>query len=143
MNRRNFIKSASKISIIGLGGYMLFPSFEKTIKRLIREETLGFKMDEAAIDNFMKEASLEKYWDQFNFTKRNFIVINYVFGKLIPLPYEYKYLQYKNEIVGQFLLSTNFFKNKMDTSKKVVYTSFYNPYKMSCSNPFSNLYYPA
>ncbi len=51
--------------------------------------------------------------------------------------------KYWDELTDTYLLSTDFFRNKMDESKLVTYTgTIYNPYKTPCSHPFSNLYYP-
>ena len=61
---------------------------------------------------------------------------------LFTLPYTVNYNAYRNKIVLIFLLSTNFFVNRMDESKPVYFTSVYDPYQIPCSNPFSNLFYP-
>jgi len=47
-----------------------------------------------------------------------------------------------SELIKSFLLSTDFFMNKMDVSKPLKYTGIYSPYKKPCSNPFSFFYYP-
>lgn len=46
------------------------------------------------------------------------------------------------KISRNFLLGSNFFRNKMDESKVVHYIAPYNPYATPCANPFNNLYYP-
>jgi hypothetical protein len=47
------------------------------------------------------------------------------------------------ELVQKYLLSTDFFLNKMDESKPVKYLGVvYTPYAKPCFNPFSSLYYP-
>jgi len=48
----------------------------------------------------------------------------------------------KFNVSQQYLLSTDFFRNKMDESKPVKFIGFYDPYQMPCSNPFTSLYYP-
>ncbi len=48
-----------------------------------------------------------------------------------------------SSLVEKYLLSTDFFLNKMDESRTVKYAGYYNPYKSPCTNPFSSLYYPA
>ena len=40
----------------------------------------------------------------------------------IPYPYKYKYNQYKANIIGDFLLSTDYFMNQMDNTKPLSYT---------------------
>lgn len=46
-------------------------------------------------------------------------------------------------LVKDYLLSSTFFRNKMDETRLVEYTGVvYNPFKVACSNPFSFIYYP-
>ncbi len=47
------------------------------------------------------------------------------------------------KLVQTYLVSTDFFLNKMDESKTVKYINRNMPYKMPCYNPFSFLYYPS
>lgn len=46
------------------------------------------------------------------------------------------------ELTRTYILSTDFFRNKMDETKPVQYLGLYNPYKTPCANPFSGTYYP-
>jgi hypothetical protein len=46
-------------------------------------------------------------------------------------------------ISQQYLLSTDFFRNKMDESKIVKYLGLFDPYLRPCANPFSEIYYPS
>ena len=46
------------------------------------------------------------------------------------------------DMTSKYLLSSDFFINKMDDNKTVQYLSFYNPYLRPCANPFSSLHYP-
>lgn len=46
------------------------------------------------------------------------------------------------EIIKYFLLSTDFFINKMDESKTVKYLGLYSPYKSPVPNPFAYTLYP-
>lgn len=53
------------------------------------------------------------------------------------------HLGYTEFLVKDYLLSSSFFKNKMDESKIVEYSgNVYNPYKTPCGNPFSFFYFP-
>lgn len=45
-------------------------------------------------------------------------------------------------IVKRFLLSTDFFTNRMDESKLVKYQGLHDKNKAACFNPFSHMYYP-
>ena len=45
-------------------------------------------------------------------------------------------------IVTGFLLSTDFFVNRMDETKTIKYIGLRDKNKAACFNPFSHLYYP-
>jgi len=47
-----------------------------------------------------------------------------------------------NFIVKDFIVSTDFFYNKMDEAKEVNYIGKFHPYLRPCSNPFSANFYP-
>jgi hypothetical protein len=140
MNRRKFIISA----VLGLGGMaLLFPSFHQTVKRILRKETSGLKVDEDSIDQYIVDAEKEQFFATFSHAKKLLIGLHTssgFFGNLMP--YRNKYVQYRGQIAGHFLLSTDLFRNRMDVTKPVKYTGFYNPYRQPCSNPFSAIYYP-
>jgi hypothetical protein len=46
------------------------------------------------------------------------------------------------DLTRKYLLSSDYFLNKMDEDKTVQYLGFYNPYRSPCANPFSSLHYP-
>lgn len=46
------------------------------------------------------------------------------------------------ELIKYYLLSSDFFINKMDESKPVKYLGLYSPYKSPIPNPFSYILYP-
>lgn len=142
MKRRNFIKVITGFSVLSLGSYVLLPSFEKVVKKIIESSSDKLRINKNHINTFITEAENEKYWNQFSTAKKEFIRLQHFFdNRMISLPYGNKYLQYQNEIVGRFLLSTDFFQHKMDQSRDINYIGFYNPYKSPCSNPFTNIYY--
>lgn len=141
MKRRTFIKVGIAITGLGLAGYLL-PDFIASIKRILKTQTRNLKIDELAIDTFLSEANVAHFWDKFSRSKKILIILHVYAGFFRGLlPYRNKYLLYKNQITGQFLLSTDLFLNKMDIAKPVTYQGFYNPYKQPCYNPFSVNYY--
>lgn len=143
MKRRKFITIISGFSLASIGGYITYPAFQEVVKKIILHTTSGLNLEENQIEIFLAEANTENYWSQFSVFKKEFIKAHYLLeNAVVTIPYFTKYLQYKNKILGQFLLSTDFFMNKMDSRKKINYIGFYNPYKLSCGSPFSNLYYP-
>ena len=140
MNRRKFIIG----SVIGIGGIsLLFPSFHHAVQRILSEETEGLKIGKDSIDRYLADAEKEQFFATFSPTKKILIGAHTSFGFLGSLiPYRNKYVQYRGQLAGHFLLSTDLFRNHMDVTKPIEYAGFYNPYKQPCSNPFSAIFYP-
>ncbi len=143
MNRRTFIKIGIVTNIlVWTGLYVL--DFRWAVKRMLLDDTATLKIDRKAIDKFIMEADHEQFWRQFSLPKKMFIAIHHAVSIIgIKLPYHEKYVQYRNVITGQFLLSTDLFFSRYNRGKKIKYLGFMNPYKTGCSNPFSNLRRPA
>jgi hypothetical protein len=143
MNRRTFIRiSAGALVIAAVSIYLL--GFKRTIRSMLRSDTEGLQLEAGAIDKFLEEAQKEKYLIKFGFVKQVLIGGQHILYEMgLRLPYHEKYVQYRNMITGHFLMSTDFFMNRMDVKKPVTYLGFYNPYKAPCSVPFSNLLYPS
>lgn len=142
MKRRKFIKVGIALGVLAFVT-LIFPSFTQAIKKMLREDTEGLQIDGDSMDQFINDAHKEQFLATFSTIKKLLIVVHTYFGFLGGiLPYRNKYVQYRGQLTGQFLLSTDLFRNQMDTTKQVQYTGFYNPYRQPCSNPFSNLFYP-
>jgi hypothetical protein len=142
MKRRAFIKIGIALGVAAVAAYF-FTSFTGAVKKILRNETDMLQSDPASIDVFITEATNEQFFNTFSRVKKMLITMHTYAGPLSGLlPYRNKYIQYRGQITGQFLLSTDFFTKGMDTSTDVKYKGFYNPYKQPCSNPFSSIYYP-
>ena len=111
----------------------------KIIESLIREDTSFLKIPEETYQAFFSKQ--KRYWNDINIYKKLLITGHYYFGWIAELPYSKKYQEYRNQFVEKFLLSTDFFTNKMDESKEIQFIGLYQPYQKPCFNPFSNLYY--
>jgi len=149
MKRRRFL-GVGIVSAVGIaiGSYISFSSFEELIKGIIGEDTKSLHISEKVVDDFLIAARSEHAWDKFpffgSFSKEEFVKWGYrLSNPIFNLPYQTKLDVYRSEIVGLFLLSTNFFQNKMDTTKPIRFMRIYNPYFSPCANPFSNSYYPS
>ncbi|MFT3700825.1 MAG: hypothetical protein QM802_00520 [Agriterribacter sp.] len=145
MRRRNFIALATLATAgIAAGSYIVFENFDKFARKVIIKDTASLKIAPAEIDKFLAVAAKKKVWDDlFPFHHKQLIKWHYYINNgLFTLPYRANYNAYRNKIVMTFLLSSNFFANKMDESKPVAFTELYDPYLIPCSNPFSNIYYP-
>lgn len=145
MKRRNFIGLIT-LGVAGaaVGGYIVLENFEKFARKIIVKDTASLKINPAEIDKFMAAAAKKNVWgDLFPFHHKQLLKWHYYINNgMFTLPYLANYNAYRNKIVMTFLLSTNFFIDKMDESKPVHFTNLYDPYQIPCSNPFSNIFYP-
>ena len=142
MKRRTFIKVGISLSALAIVGFTI-PSFKKTVVKILLKDTAQLKIDRAAIDQFITDGTREQFWLQFSLPKKVILIgFTYVGFLKKALPYYNKYVRYRGQITGHFLLSTNFILNKMNPDEPVRYVQFYNPYKQPCSNPFSVNFYP-
>lgn len=143
MNRRTFVKAG--LTIIGLGviGILSIPTFTGTVMKILKKDTATLKLNHEDIMRFMDDASREQFWSKFSRGKKLLIIMFTYLGVFRGfLPFYNKYIQYRGQITGHFLLSTNFFTQKMNASLSIQYMQFYNPYKQACYNPFSPILYP-
>ena len=146
MKRRKFIR-ISALAATGIaagGGYIYFEDFDAFARKIILVDTAALKIAPGELDKFFKDVNKYKKWDSlFPKTHRQLLKWHYyIDNKLFRLPYLTSYKTNRGKIVGTFLLSTDFFLNKMDPSLPIKYRALYDPYLYPCSNPFSNLYYP-
>lgn len=146
IGRRNFIKYSilAGAGIVGASsiGYLSIPKYDSILKKILINDLSGLILKPDAIDRFVADAINENTFGHSFAKKEMMRVYHYIANSRIPLPFKYKYEQYRADIVGKFLLSTDFFYNKMDETKQITYLRIYNPYKFPCGNPFSNLFYP-
>ncbi len=143
MNRRNFIKIIGGAGAVAGTTYLVFTDFYDVVEKIIRQELSYLPINEDVLSSFIADVREEKAITQFGFSKEWFIRTHFLVGSIGKqiLPYRYKYLQYEEQILATFLLSTDFFLNKMDETKPIRYVKLYHPYKRACSNPFSSIYY--
>jgi len=144
--------SRRKFLFIGLAAFVSaavvsisFLSFDRVVFYIIKNDLSFLSVKDEQIEKFIKDARKQNHWNNkfFNWKKQLFVRLSYLVSSVwTNFPYAYKYRQYRSEIVGDFLLSTDFFMNKMDEDQALNYIALYHPYKRACSNPFSNLYYP-
>lgn len=144
-NRRKFILNglaALGVITIGHQGYKALSPFENTVANLLNEDLWFLKITQKDIDQFASDLEKTNALG-FGLPQKTIIKLyanSYL--KNVPLPYMNRYIVYRNEIVGRFLLSTDFFLNKMDESKPVKYMGkIWSPYTTPCMHPFSSMYY--
>lgn len=143
MNRRKFLKAGILTIISALLATWIIPSFKQTVYKIISTDCAKLNVNPDHIDQFIQDAYQDKFWDRFNMQKKLIIIFfTYLSFTKSFMPYFNKYIMYRGQITGQFLLSTNFFINRMSVNETIEYVQFHNPYKQPCNNPFSNLFYP-
>lgn len=106
-------------------------SYTEAAKGLILNELDYLKPEKAGVEQFVQEYALSMT-PNFPIKIRSLYMVRASASqsKLV------------NDMVQDYLLSTDFFRNRMDEQKPLKYLGLYNPYKTPCANPFSNLYYP-
>lgn len=121
------------VAVPSLG--FLSTSVKQAAIGIIKNELHYLKLDEPGIAQFVDDYYRNHY-------------INNNFKAQLKLR-SYYYLHVKpeksfmvQELVENYLLSTDFFVNKMDESREVNYISLYTPYLRPCAHPFSAMHYP-
>ncbi|HSJ68214.1 MAG TPA: hypothetical protein VK921_11085 [Anditalea sp.] len=136
MNRRKFI------SITGIGAAALAlpaagifaKTLHETVTDIIYREFNYLNLDKEGVDLYV-HAYLEKNKKDLSYEMKL---------KAFDL---FRISSEKSTILTQmtqdYILSTDFFINKMDESKTVHFIGAYDAYNTPCANPFSSLYYPS
>lgn len=140
VSRRTFLRTL----VIGgfaltAGGTLLWRTNQETdIIVAILENKLGkLKTSDDAFLLFANEYVIEKeqYKKQFTYLS----LLSNIFTVMTPyalLPMNHPLKRMEDNIVSNFLLSTDFFQNGANINKDVNYLGFYDPYKRPCANFF-------
>lgn len=146
MKRRTAIKLGI-LSVIAVGAtaatYSMFRSFDSLIFSVLQSDLKDLKLHEADLRKYAQEAAS---LNPFNFSPSKVKLIS-LYNELQRIgiktgPYYNKYIQYRSEIVGNFLLSTDFFWSRLNVNDEIKYSGrIFTPYDYPCGNPFSNRYY--
>ncbi len=134
MKRRKLLKIAAGLAggavILPTGLYLASPGWKEVAAQKIHQELHYLTLDKAGVSRFIDDY-LPGYLSQKD----------HIRGKL------YYYLNtsahHSNnlfELVRSYLMASDFFLNKMDTTKTVKYLGLFDPYKSPVANPFSYIY---
>jgi hypothetical protein len=134
MSRRRFLQGGFVAFVLLLVAVLVF-DFRRTVRRILKRDTSDLTVAKGAISRFLTDADEERYWRQFGLAKRALICVQDALALVgIHTPWYGKYLRYRNEITGRFLLSTDFFHEKHHEGRQISYVGFFNPYKAACGN---------
>lgn len=145
MKRRNFIwLLAAGAGVAAAGGYIFFEKFEALVRKIIIRDTSSLRVSVEEIDKYLAAVKENKHLiNSIPFANQQLVKWHYYLDQAwFTLPYYTKSKVDRSKIVGDFLLSTDFFTNKMDPKRQVKFVGIYDPYHKPCANPFSNLFYP-
>lgn len=133
MKRRKFLVIAGVGTLISAlaSGKFLATSFEDSAEKIIRGELEFLKLDDAGLKAFVRDYAAVK--DR----KYKLIVKSYVLLGIGP-----EQSGKIHQMVSTYMLSTDFFANKMDESRVIKYIAMYDPYLRPCSHPFTSPQHP-
>lgn len=138
MNRRSFLKLSgiTGAAVVALPSFgFVSTSIKKAAVGIIMQELNYLKLEKEGVEQFVED-HYKKHYINDSLTSQLKIKSFYY----LHVKPDNSYLVF--ELVNNYLLSSDFFINKMDESKPVKYMGLYSPYTKPCFNPFSKLYYP-
>lgn len=137
MFRRKFLKIAGlgavAVALPSLGAYAV--SLNEATAGVILHQFRFLNLDRKGIDQFVQD-----YYKQEGSSKSALAQVKMRGYYMLNINSDQS--QLVRTITTLYLLSTDFFQNRMDEGKLVRYQGIYDPYKTPCANPFSALYYP-
>ena len=134
MRRRNFLKLAAAGTAAGVAlpaGWYKATSLQQAAAGIITRELSYLKLEPKGVRQFVDEYFKDPM-SQFPSTK----------VKLYYFLHTGVEQSMVADMTSKYLLSSDFFINKMDENRTVQFQRFYNPYRSPCANPFSSLHYP-
>lgn len=136
MKRRKFltfIGVGTGVALIPPTLYLVSPSVKKYAVQLIKNELHYLKLEPEGV---------EQYVEDYFKADDNKIMVNVRWKTFYYLGITWQKSDQVAELIKYYLLSSNFFINRMDESKPVKYLGMYNPYKSPVPNPYSYILYP-
>jgi len=135
MNRRKFLiltGVATGAVVIPSSIYFISGDLKKYAVLLIERQ-----LDYLRLEN----GSVLKYVNDY-FQNSNDAVARLKFKSMYYLNLSWEKSNVLKELIKYYLLSTDFFINKMDENQEVKYIGLYSPYKSPVPNPFAYTLYP-
>ena len=115
---------------------------EKVISNILLKSLEGLKVDPSEIEKYARDLAKTNALN-FSFANTQLISLYHTYSiEPFLFPFNKRYKRLCTDIVTNFLLSTDFFINRMDEQKNIKYTgAIYDIYRTACANPFSGLLY--
>lgn len=113
--------------------YFLSPDIKRFAEKLIEKELSYLKLDKQGVSSYIND-----YFGR----SRNDVISNMKWKLLYYGGYNSYNSNKINDLLKYYLLSTDFFLNRMDTTKPVNYLGMFDHYKSAIPNPFSYLLLP-
>jgi len=135
MNRRKFLLLtgvATGAVVIPSSIYFVTGDLKKYAVLLIERQLDYLKLE---------PGSVSKYVNDY-FQNSNDAVARLKFKSMYYLHISWEKSNVLKELIKYYLLSTDFFINKMDENREVKYIGLYSPYKSPVPNPFAYTLYP-
>jgi hypothetical protein len=135
MRRRNFLKiaGAGTAAVVALpAGWYVATSVQEAATGIITRELGYLKLEPQGVARFVDDYLKDP-------------LSQYTPGKLkayYALRTGADASMMVADLTRKYLLSSDYFINKMDEHRTVQYLGFYNPYRSPCANPFSSIHYP-
>ena len=150
MKRRNFILGSAAIAGLGASAYLGNWWTSKVqkhdasdiIQAVIKKKLPYLKISEKDIVTFSIE--LSNYMPKDASKKAAWIgIAEPLYSRLDLFSWsditKRDITRFEEYVVEKFLMSTDFFQNHADESRRVNYISLYDPYLRPCTNPFAQL----
>jgi hypothetical protein len=130
MKRRQFLTIAGIGGLIaGLATFGI--AFQGAVERIISNELNFLNLDKEGVRRFVAD------YTRSMTSKNKMMLKGYSFMGIGAAK-----SQKINSLINAYLLSTDFFMNKMDENRTIKYVGLYDPYMRPCVHPFSSAYYP-
>ena len=122
-----------------LGYQWLFGSAEDVIVAILHRRVGYLKVDSGSFATFAREYLV--FRERYRGELQRLAVVSFPLRFVTPYSLAglgHPIRRLEDNVVSQYLLSTDFFLNGADESAPVQYLSFYDPQLTVCRNPFAN-----
>ena len=135
MKRRKFLVIAGigTVAAAALASFKFITDpFEGVAKGIIKSELSYLTLDEEGLDKFIGDYARLKDRN-YKLTMKGYSLFGVNSARSGKV----------HQLISAYLLSSDFFQNKMDDKRTIKYIGLYDPYTRPCAHPFSHVHYSA